>query len=284
MLTAPETFETDFQIIDVVRPQGLLGKFVSALPLNLTPLSPPELYQDAHALAEYKISIDRAVRALWSNAEASRYYELLHSVDPNKTTLTTDEYEIVMQCVDCLLNNVYTSPYFKNDKEELLFQVGILFEYRGFECKALLDGVRINHETKQIRPFDLKSTGQSVYSFGNSFLNYGYFRQAAFYYHAIQTEGSPVKKYLDEGYTLLPFQFIVVETRRNTTAPALIYEVSEEDLAAGFSGGIVNGRSLKGIDQLLDDYTWHLENDLWEFPRDVYEQQGVYNLHVFQNG
>lgn len=283
-LTAPETFDSEFQIINANKPFGLLGKFIDALPLGLNVSSPIQLYQDAHALAEYKISIDRAVRTLWSNAEAIKYYEALHNTASGKTILTLEDYEIVEQCVNSILNNPYTRDYFvPKDEEELLFQVPVLFEYRDLEFKALLDGIRINHKDKTITPFDLKSTGFSVFNFGNSFINFGYHRQAALYYYAVQTKESPVRHLLDEGYTQMPFRFIVTETRKNTTAPALVWEVASEDLAAGFFGGVANGRAVKGIDQLIDDYNWHLANDLWEFPREVYEKEGVFSLSVFEH-
>ena len=283
-LTSPETFEAEFQIINANKPYGLLGKFIDALPLNLGPSSPIELYQGAHALAEYKISVDRVVRSLWTNPEAQKYYQALHSTAEGKTILTLEDYEVVEQCVNSILGNPYTVDYFvpKQD-EELLFQVPVLFEYRGLEFKALLDGVRINHAEKTITPFDLKSTGFSVFNFGNSFINFGYHRQAALYYYAIQSTDSPVRHLLDEGYKQMPFRFVVTETRKNTTAPALVWEVASEDLVAGFSGGVANGRPVKGIDQLIDDYNWHVANDLWEFPREVYEKEGVFNLNVFDN-
>lgn len=289
LLTDPESFEEDFKIIDVNRPQGLLGKFVEALPSHVTPVSPAEDYQEAYDFSEYKISIDWVIRKFWSSEDAVKYFEIMKSLESDgRSVLSKDEYLIVETAVASIVNNEFTRPYFHIDPEddhvELLHQFPVYFEYRSFECKALLDGIRINHIEKTIEPFDLKTTGKSVYSFMDSFLTYGYFRQAAFYTYAIQHDLSPIKDLFLQGYRLLPFNFIAVETRPNSTHPPVIYRVSDQDLACGFKGGRAYGKLYKGIDQLLDDYIWHKENDLWDMPRELYEAHGVIDLKVLEDG
>ena len=90
------------------------------------------------------------------------------------------------KCVDLILSNDFCRRYFVNentDRYELLHQIPIYFEIeldgKKEEAKALLDGIRIDHTEKTIQPFDLKTTGKSVWDFEGSFIHFGYYRQAA---------------------------------------------------------------------------------------------------------
>lgn len=120
--------------------------------------------------------------------------------------------------------------------------------------KALLDGIKIDHKEKTIEPFDLKTTGKSVYEFKDSFLKYGYYTQAALYDEGIQHPESPVFEYLEGGYFVKDFKFIVTETKVSSYNPALIFKTSKKDREVGMNGGYIQGKYYKGINQLLEDY------------------------------
>lgn len=64
ILTAPETFDQQFRIIDANRPWGLMAKFIENLPKGLTKESPKSEYQQAYEEAGYKMHIDRVVDSL----------------------------------------------------------------------------------------------------------------------------------------------------------------------------------------------------------------------------
>jgi len=142
-----------------------------------------------------------------------------------------------------------------------MHQVPIYFELEGQEFKALLDGIRINHKDETIEPFDLKTIGKSVFDFPQSYVDYGYYTQAALYDYAIRTPNSPVFAYIDQGYRVKDFTFIVVETKTSSTNPAIIYTTTQKERNCGFEGGVVNNKYYKGIYQLLDDYLWHESTD-----------------------
>lgn len=181
-----------------------------------------------------------------------------------------------------ILANEFIKPYFSKSNEiiEILHQVDIYFEYMDEDCKALLDGIRIDHLEKTIEPFDLK-TSKSVHDFQTSYLQYGYYRQCAFYLIAIHSKKSPVKKYIDQGYTILPFKFIVVENKLSSSHPAIIYETSRWDRKAGIEGGIANGKYYKGINQLIEEYKFHRDNNYWDLTKDLLESKGIIKLNVF---
>ncbi len=110
--------------------------------------------------------------------------------------LSRDEYDQVTKAKELILANKYIVDYFYNVDPmiELLHQVPIYFRYMDEDCKALLDGIRVDHANKTVQPFDLKTTGKSVYEFPQSFIQFGYYRQCAFYELAVKSEASPVKE------------------------------------------------------------------------------------------
>jgi len=199
--------------------------------------------------------------------------------------LSKDEHEAAIKATELILASPFAKPYFVKSgiTEELLHQVPIYFELEGQEFKALLDGIRLNHKNRTIEPFDLKTTGKSVYDFPQSYLTFGYYTQAALYDLAIRTKESPVLQYIDEGYTIKDFVFIVAETKTSSTSPALIYTTTQHERNCGLEGGYVDGKYYKGIYQLLDDYLWYSKNDLWVYPKEIHENNGQIPLKVFAN-
>ncbi len=271
-------------MIDVVKPSAIMGKFITALPKGLTPYSSVDEYKYAYDKSGYKMPIDWVIANFWKTADAVAYYQASSNKDSGKTLLTKDMMEGVMKAKELLLANEFTYPYFYNSRveTELMHQLPIYFKYKGFECKALLDGVLIDHKEKTLEPFDLKTTGKSVWEFRDSFLNFGYYRQCAFYEQALLSEESPVKPLLDEGYKLLDYLFIVSETNVKSTRPAVMYRTSKQDRIAGLNGGEINGVKYPGIHSLIEDYSWHTHNNYWEMPRALFLNGGVEDLNIFK--
>lgn len=177
--------------------------------------------------------------------------------------LSKDEFEAVEKAKELVLASPYAYSYFTKGKiyEELMHQVLIYFERDGLVFKCILDGIKIDHENKTIQPFDLKTTGKSVYQFKESYLSYGYYRQGALYEQALLSKESPILDLLSEGYKLLDFIFIVVETKLSSYNPAIIYRTTPNERKAGMYGGVVNGVRYKGVNELLEDYLWHTAED-----------------------
>ena len=284
LLTSKERWETDFIVIKVNRPYGFMAKFIDLLPPGLTPMSLDSYYKIAYDQSGYKMRLEKVIEKFWASPELVDYYTLTRNLPSSVTVLSVDEYDIVQKAVETIMSNEFVRKYFtKEEEKELLHQVPIYFELLGMECKALLDGILIDHKNKTIQPFDLKSS-RSASDFASSFLQFGYYRQAAFYNRALTLGNSPVKLLiLEEDYKVLPFRFIVVDNKKSGSFPAIIYEVAPNDLVCGLYGGYTEkGRYYKGIIQLIEDYKWHLEKDYWEMPRELYENEGVKVLEVFE--
>ena len=289
-LTSPELWEEQFLVIDATRPMGFMGKFIDNLPPNLDfHLDGVEKYEEAYRIAGYKMNITKVIEKLWNTPELLEYYLSTRNIDRNKQILSKEEFEAVTKAKELLLANKFTAPYFFTNAEntdgmcELLSQVPIYFKYMGEDCKALLDGILINHEAKTIQPYDLKTTGKSVYEFESAYLNYGYYRQCAFYELAMKQPESPVYNLIEEGYKILDFVFIVVESKITSTRPAIIYRTIFKDRLRGLAGGFVGSKYYKGIIELMEAYQYHKNNDYWDLPMDIAENKGEIELNIFDN-
>lgn len=261
-----------------------MGAFVSKLPKDLTPDSPEELYDKAYWASGYKMSRAWVINKFWTTPDAVRYYELTSKKTPH-ILLPKDEYESATKAVELIRASPYAAMYFtrRSPQYELLHQVPIYFTLDGHECKALLDGILIDHAEETIEPFDLKTIGKSVYDFPENYLNFGYYTQAAFYTYAVATPESPVMELLEKGYTLKDFIFIVAETKTSSTNPALIYTTTLNERLCGMWGGYVGNRYYKGIRQLLEDYKWHVESNEWTYPKKIFQDQGRVELNLFRD-
>lgn len=160
-----------------------------------------------------------------------------------------------------ILENSFTKWYFEGeDHLERHLQMPLFFTFEGTDCKALLDGLVINHDSKKIIPFDLKTTSKGVFNFYDSYIHYGYYRQAAFYTTAVKEYLAVRSNYDDKisDYSLEPFRFIVADSKQGSKSPALIYVTTPNDIKVGLYGGEVKGggykKRIKGIHQLIDDY------------------------------
>lgn len=260
-----------------------MGKFVTKLPPNISPSSPEELYEEAYIYAGYRMPIQWVINKFWSSEEAVNYYQCTINIPQGVIIIPKQDMEVVNKVMELLTANPFTMRYFVNNKEELLHQLPVYFEYMGVECKALLDGVLINHEEKYIEPFDLKTFIRGVYEFPDAYVRFGYFRQAAFYDYAIRSDFSPLKSLIDDGYQVKDFLFIVAEKKLTSRHPAVMFRTTPESRSNGFTGGYYNGKYYKGIDSLIKDYAWHVENKYWDVSRELFENKGVLTLDPFDS-
>jgi hypothetical protein len=160
---------------------------------------------------------------------------------------------------------------------EVYKQLIVLFKIKGRPFKSMLDEVIIDHESKTIQPYDLK-TSSSVEEFVNSYLKFSYYIQAGVYYQACAAWKSQVG--LDD-YTVLPIKFIVIDNS-NYLDP-LIYTTDVSNLRQSLFGFEIGGKRYKGVIDIIDDLSWHCDNDVWGISRQNYDNRGIVNLKVYED-
>ena len=262
-----EEFDKRYAVAKVDKPTGQMGEFVEAL-YKL------KKFDEAYETVGFKRdSLEKVVDRF--SLEGADYHDFLQMAE-GKKIISYEMYKDVLKAINTLKIHDFTSVYFNEPREgvEIKYQVPILFKVDGNECKALLDVLVIDHEKKLIYPIDLKSTGEYINMFPSSFLKWKYYLQASFYSYGV--------KQLYPDYTVDNFKFIVISSQQLTKP--LVYTCTDEDLLVGEKGGLnrFTNKKVKGWRQLYEDYLWHLNNDLWEYPKEVYENNGEIELGVLE--
>ena len=218
--------------------------------------------------------------------EPSSAYFLDMCLGFGKTIVSQTQNNNIKSIVHSLQSNPRTASFFDRDFYEQMpdltvyYQFPIYFEYRGVNCKALLDMVFI-YRTEEgkiiaIVGVDLKTMNGNTFYFPSSVKARRYDIQAAWYTLALHKhfavpEGSDVIK---------PFQFVVEST--SYQGKPLNFIVDNSLLGIGRYGrraislhdtDMFNGDEMasaiiqyqiKGFEQLLDLYIYHSENGFTE--------------------
>jgi len=264
LLTSPSEFNDQFHIANINKPTGQMGDFVTQL---LACEQAEDCYEIAYELAGFKRdSLDKVIERF--EKEGKDYYE--HSKSSiGKKVLTKDEYTIVQSVVNVLKNNKYTRGIFNNDNLEIdvIYQLPVLYtNYEvNLDFKALFDAVVINHFDRTIKSYDLKTTGKSVLGFADSFMKFRYYLQNSMYNDAI----SKWAKDNYPEYTCYLMKHIAVESSK--WAIPMIYDFSNFN-HMGRYGGYYRSEWYKGYLDLARELDWHKKQDLWEYPKDIYDR------------
>jgi hypothetical protein len=315
LLTDKENFSSQFFVFNVNRPTGLMLKFIDNLPLfelNEEVWDEDEfkaninigLYLRAYAYSGYKKNINAIIKDFWTKGELCGYYRAREQAQ-GKDILSNDDFEEIDVAVRALEQLPDIRSYFgvdKNDEtREVLYQVPIYhtvtypedisdpnIDLMGkakdgvMQFKGLLDLVIVNHFDRTIEPIDLKTTSSNPQDFEDAFYKYGYFRQAAFYVWLIQNADGYFQDLFREGYTLMPFKFIVAPKKEFFGQSALKFVVSEKTLDIGLNGGYgkINGthRHFRGIFEYIEAYRWHRKFDIFNISKWIFDSNYTLEL------
>lgn len=210
--------------------------------------------------------------------EAKNYFvSLIDSSDKLVIDLVT--YERVINTCNVLSTHPFTVNKFtpENKNIEIVYQFPIVWKVErwnkpSYKAKSLLDVLKIDHKNKIIYPIDLKTSSDHILSFENNYFKFRYPIQEAFYTDAITYWKNNIEtKFKD--YKVAPFEFVIIQ---NTDfAKPLIYRSTTDSYELGKFGGNYKGKYVKGYLQLIDEKNWHLENQLFDYPKQIYDNNGV---------
>jgi len=198
-----------------------------------------------------------------------------------KTIISQTQNNTIKSIVHSLQSNPRTASFFDRDFYETLpdltvfYQFPIYFEYRGVNCKALLDMVFVYRDEEgkilAIVGADLKTMNGNTFYFPSSVRARRYDIQAAWYTFALHQhfavpEGSDVIK---------PFQFVVESTSFQGKPLNFIVDSSllnigrygkkaltlvDTNLFTESAQNATLQQSVLGFEDLLDLYIYHSEN------------------------
>ena len=147
------------------------------------------------------------------------YYNIMYAAQ-GKTILSTQTKSQVDATVNALKTSPATQFYFQPDSPfdtsvQRFYQLKFKATFFGIDYRCMMDECIVDHNAKTIQPIDLKTTGHPEWEFFNSFIQWQYQIQARLYYRILKAN---IEKYdAFQGYTILPYKFIVVN--KNTLTP-----------------------------------------------------------------
>lgn len=210
-----------------------------------------------------------------------------------KKILSKNQKFTIDAVVKSLRENPRTSKYFDRDSfrsslsVDVYYQYIVYFEYKGIECKAMLDILMVFKDVetgtaKSALIIDIKTMSGNTLNFLYNVRKFRYDIQMAWYKMAIENNFQ-----LSESFEILNPIFVV----ESTTAPGtpLIYVASNELLNTGEHGreefDLANGdgtsvyfKPIKGFEELLEDYKYYVESE-WREDKIIALNNGVLDIN-----
>lgn len=210
--------------------------------------------------------------------EGGTYFNFLKQ-NEGKQMLDAWMYERARNSVHTLFNHEFTKQYFNEEEGvDIYFQYPLIWKYNGLDCKCLFDILIIDHNKKVIKPVDLKTTYDDVLLFPQNYVKWRYVIQSSFYTKSIQYLKLQYPELLS--YNTEFFKFVVISSQ-DSRRP-LVYQTTDVDLYVGeFGGKLTDGTKVKGYKQLITDLMWHEESQIYDFPKEVYDNKGHLTFDVF---
>jgi hypothetical protein len=287
MLLEPEEFDNRFHMSVVTSaPTAMMLDFVEALCKHTLAATNEDgvvtrtfedLTKDAYVDSGFKIKLD-AVLGKFLGTDAEVYFkEMVEVRRRGLTVITMQEVDNATKIVEELKTNDFTAPIVnlvRSANYDVYNQLQIEgYEVEGHMFKSMIDKVIVDHKEKYIRPYDLKCT----WSVENFYKEYYLYRRAYIqgylYYYAAKHHFADLVK---DGYTVLYPAFIVCDST-NYTAP-LVYQMSDINMTEAKFGFEYKGTQYPGVEAIVEDLQWAIENDKWNISRQNYLNNGVAKL------
>ena len=267
-LTRPDDFENEYTCITTNKPTASHGILVDAMLefYDITGKDPDNTdminLRNEHELWMSVKKEEILKSKLYDNAMWKYYNEVKNA--RKKIVLDADVYNSIEVAAQALWEQPLTKDYFVGKR--LVYQQPIIFEMNGWEYKCLYDVISIDDKNKTFTPIDIKFKQDSPYSFVKSVVRFRYDIQHALY--SCDEAMIELTKVLGlEGYIPKPFTFVVTSSKYPTVAKAFRLKDISLD---GFKNRY--GEYVKGVNQLTDDYQYHISNNDFSDTRDVLEK------------
>ena len=287
LLMEPQFFDERFHLSTcMTTPTGLMLEFVEALYKHTAEATADdgtitrsfeELAKDAYTDSGFKIKLE-AVLGKFIGSEAEIYYKEIREVrSKGLTVVATQDVTNAEKIVTELKTNPVTADIV-NLVDDVQYSVFNQLQVEGYEVfghmfKSMMDKVVVDHKAKKVQVYDLKCTW-SVENFYNEYYLYRRAYIQGFLYHKAAEFWASEMGYGD--YKILYPKFIVCDST-NYMNP-LIYAMSDINMVDARAGFEHKGREYPGVQQLIDDLKWALENDKWNISQENYLSNGIVKL------
>ncbi len=199
-------------------------------------------------------------------------YKLLSE---NKIVITKESFNKVKNGVSLTKNGKYTNhilnttnPNLIIENQKLIYQV-----IDGIEYKGLLDKVIIDRGRKRAYIYDYKTTTSSYKTFKRNIFKFRYDIQASLYKKLLQ------KELLDPDYEIT-YHLIVYSFSEEKDA--IIYTIGDNLINTNWDKYFftVNGYEYKTLLRLVEEYTYHTQNNVFDYDYEFLIRNGKIIIDV----
>jgi hypothetical protein len=238
-----------------------------------------EIAKDAYTDSGYKLKFE-AVIGKFQGSDAELYYNELRIVKGKGLTIvTTQDVTNAENIVQELKTNFVTADIV-NMVESARYSILNQFQIEGYTVndhlfKSMMDKIVVDHNERTIQVYDLKCTWSVENFYEEYYLYRRAYIQAYLYYAALITlVNNPEHEWY--GYVVNQPRFIVCDST-NYISP-LIYTLTDSDLMDAYTGFYHKGKFYPGVDKLIKDLKWAIDNDMWNMSRENYLANGLINI------
>jgi hypothetical protein len=142
-------------------------------------------------------------------------------------------------------------------------------------CKAELDQLEVDFRNKIITITDIKTGEEPAHRFDSAFYKYKYWIQSGFYKHLI------ADLLAESMFNTFSINCKYIYISKNQIDNPVIWDLSSSWYHNAMYGWVsTSGYYNPGIYELVDEITWHTKNQLFEYPREVYENNKRFVLRT----
>lgn len=274
----PEEFRKSYAVMDIQIPRTEMQKEFCSTYLELLRAGIDKERASLTAYKEnytFKNKTDKVIandiqRLL---TDLDEYISYLRAKEEYVEVLSTSNFNLIQSVISTVKNHKKAKKLFDFNNEEesrklldndietynelpIYWEYPIVMDGEAVKCKSLIDRLIINHKEKKITLVDLKTTSK-LGTFKDIFESYKYHRQLSFYWEAIETQFTEFAEYSRETFIVACSTVEPLECK--------VFSVSQEHLDNG----------TKEIAELMQDISWHVLSDSWDYPREYYEGDGT---------
>lgn len=275
-LLQPDDFWKNYEILDFETPSSAQQKqFAETYVANMhvEPILRASLAFSTAYSTKGKSEDKVSTEALEMASKLDSYIKYLQ-VDKGKTVISWSDlnmlktiYENVRihkKANELLLTKDDSPNVIQNSEFHINWEYPKNYNNQTILCKSLLDRVYINHETKKILLIDIKTTS-SIKDFRQSVDKYDYFRQMCYYWIALtwyfkNELNLDIEEYTPETY--------IVAIQSNGDYSVKVFKLNNDSITDKISI----------IDNIVNDISYHMQTNSWEFSKNYYEGDGSEEL------
>lgn len=146
-----------------------------------------------------------------------------------------------------------------------------------YPIKCLVDRIIVDHQTKRIRIYDLKTVWDNENEFSGNYFKYRYYIQMALYTYLVVQWKNGIEDLCR--YRVVCPEFIAADSS-NYKSP-LIYRTNVRNYLQGMNGFKIRGRYYPGVRKAIEDLIWHKQTGIWTMSREAYENNGIVKVKPF---